>query len=132
MQTETLTKVELKRQVKRFLQDPNRGISLELFAELCGCSKDTLQNVFVKETDLLSEYIQRRVSKGYQAWRRGEVAIMKNRDNTRFVQYRKEPKPALKRSMGLQLEGGQIKIKVGIANKFDYSQPSLKEQLGDN
>jgi len=77
----------------------------------------------------LTEYVQRRVSKAYVEYRDGEVAIMQNRDTSKFVQYRKELKPVLQRSTGLQVINGEIKIKVGIANKHDYAVSDLDEQL---
>ena len=120
---------ELKRTIKRFLSDKNRGISIPLFAELCGVSVAILRLVFIKEEEPLTEYVQRRVSKGYQSWLRGEVAVMMNRDQTRFVQYRKEPKPRVARSMGLEVQNGQIKLKIGLKNKADYSNLDIDEQL---
>jgi hypothetical protein len=120
---------ELKRTIKRFLADRNRGISIPLFADLCGVSVAILRLVFIREEEPLTEYIQRRVSKGYRSWLRGEVAVMMNRDQTRFVQYRKEPKPRVARSMGLEVQNGQIKLKIGLKNKADYSNLDIDEQL---
>jgi hypothetical protein len=120
---------DLKRTIKRFLSDKNRGISIPLFAELCGVSVAILRLVFIKEEEPLTEYVQRRVSKGYQSWLRGEVAVMMNRDQTRFVQYRKEPKPRVARSIGLEVQNGQIKLKIGLKNKADYSNLDIDEQL---
>jgi hypothetical protein len=70
------------------------------------------------------------VSKAYHEWKDGEVAIMQNRDTSKFVQYRKESKPVFKRTTGLQVVNGEIKIKLGISNKYDYSGSTLDEQLG--
>ena len=125
----TIPRLELKRTIKRFLTDKNRGISIPLFAELCGVSVAILRLVFIKEEEPLTEYVQRRVSKGYQSWVRGEVAVMMNRDQTRFVQYRKEAKPKVARSMGLEVQNGQIKLKIGLKNKADYSNLDIDEQL---
>ena len=125
----SIPRAELKRIIKRFLKDKDRGISIDLFADLCGLSTSIIKMVFVDETEPMTEYVQRRVSKGYTEYRDGEVAIMKNRDNTKFVQYRKEATPAMQRSTSLQMVNGQIKIKVGITNKYDYSVNSLDEQL---
>jgi hypothetical protein len=124
-----IPRLELKRIIKRFLTDKNRGISIPLFAELCGVSVAILRLVFIKEEEPLTEYVQRRVSKGYQSWVRGEVAVMMNRDQTRFVQYRKEAKPKVARSMGLEVQNGQIKLKIGLKNKADYSNLDIDEQL---
>ena len=124
-----IPRLELKRTIKRFLTDKNRGISIPLFAELCGVSVAILRLVFIKEEEPLTEYVQRRVSKGYQSWVQGEVAVMMNRDQTRFVQYRKEAKPKVARSMGLEVQNGQIKLKIGLKNKADYSNLDIDEQL---
>ena len=129
MVDQPLTKRELMRQIRRFLKDQKRGISTKLFAELCGIDRAHLLDVFIYRVHPLTEYIQRRVSKGYQSWLRGDVAVMMNRDQTRFVQYRKESKPRMARSMGLAVENGQIKLKIGVKNKADYSNPDLDEQL---
>jgi hypothetical protein len=54
---------------------------------------------------------------------------MQNRDNTKFVQYRKEANPIMQRSTALQLVNGKITIKVGIKNTSDYSGLTLDEQF---
>ena len=120
-----LTKVELLRQIKKFLQDPDRGISHAMFAELCGINKFYMMDVFVYQTEPLSETVQIRVNKGYDAWKRGMVKTMVRRNQTRYVDYRKEPKPNLAPSMGLKLVGGQLKLRVGMVNRHDYSQRDL-------
>jgi hypothetical protein len=125
-----MPKAQLLREIKRFIKDKNRGISRELFAELCGISLTLLRDVFINEIIPMTENTQIRVSRGYAAYKRGEVAVMMNRDQTRFVQFRKEPKPMYERSTGLQVVDGQIKIKLGIRNAADYSGSDLNEQLG--
>ena len=125
----TIPKRELLRVIKRFAKDQNRGISIKLFAELCGVDKDHLLDVFFYRVKPLTEYMQIRVSKGYNSWLKGEVAVMQNRDKTRFVEYRREPKPRLARTTGLHLVNGEIKIKVGVSNRGDYSGQTLDEAL---
>ena len=122
-------KTELRRIIKRFLQDKNRGISISLFAELAGLSTSHIRDVFLNESEPMTEYVQRRVSKAYQEWIKGEVAIMQNRDTSLFVQYRKEAKPILHKSSKLTLINGEIKINMGIKPKYDYSDLTLDEQL---
>ena len=125
----TIPKVELKRIIRKFLVDPDRGISIPLFCDLAGVSTTQLRNVFLRECESLSEYMQIRVSKAYLEWKNGEVAIMQNRDTSRFVQYRKESKPVMTRKTSLQVVNGEIKIKLGISNRYDYSDIWLDEQL---
>jgi hypothetical protein len=115
--------------IRRFLKDKNRGISIALFADLCGVSLSTMRDVFLYHTEPLSEFVQRRVWKGYQSWAKGEVAVMQNQDNTKFTEYRRQPKPMLKRSMGLKVVNGEIKVRIGLVHRADYSQPQLDEQL---
>jgi AraC-like DNA-binding protein len=124
-----ITKRDLRRIIKRFLADKDRGISMALFADLAGVSLSILKMVFLYETEPMSEYVQRRVTKAYLEFRDGEVAIMQNRDNTKFVQYRKEAKPVIQKSTALQLVNGKITIKVGMKNASDYSDLTLDEQF---
>lgn len=115
--------------MKRFMQSENRHISMNLFADLCGVAVQTLYDVFEDERYPMSEYVQRRVSKGYTAWMRGEVAIMQNRDTSKFLKFRKESKLRLARSVRLAVTPDGIKIRPGIRNLNDYSEPNLKDQL---
>lgn len=117
------------RVVKRFLEDKDRGISIKLFAELCGLHEDTLENVFQKEVYPMTEYVQIRVSKGYLAWKNGEIAVMQNRDKTRFFEYRKQNKPRLVRGFGVQFVNGEAKLNIGPKNLADYGGFDIDEQL---
>lgn len=125
----SLTKKELMRVIKRFLDDKDRGISLKLFAEVCGLHEDTLENVFLKQLYPMSEYVQIRVSKGYNAWKNGEIAVMQNRDKSRFVEYRKQNKPRLVRGFGVQFVNGEAKLNIGVKNLADYGGFDIDEQL---
>lgn len=126
---QAIPKKELKEIMKRFLADKNRGISIPLFAELAGVSNDHLRDVFIDQIQPLTEYMQWRVSKAYTEWQNGEVSVMQNQDRSRFVQYRKTPKPIYKKSASIKLVDGQVRLKVGLVNKYDYSEMSLDEQL---
>ena len=126
----TLPKTTLRRAIKRFLQDKNRGISIDLFAQLAGISTSHLKDVFLYESEPMTEYIQRRVSKAYTEWVNGEVAIMQNRNRSKYIEYRREAKPRILPTTGLQMINGKIGIRLGMRNIDDYSQPPLFE--GDN
>jgi hypothetical protein len=125
----TIPQRELMRIMKRFYKDPQRGISKKLFAELTGYDEWHLREVFENETHPMTITLQKRVSKAYQEWRNGEVAIMKNRDNSKFVQYRKDARPVVERKNQLTVVNGEIKLKIGLVNKYDYAQQTLDEQL---
>jgi len=128
--TPVIPKRELLVLIRRFVQDENRGISQDLFCELAGISKKMLFEVFVHGNWPMSETMQRRVSRAYQAWRAGEVAVMQNRDRTRFVQYRKTPKPRMARTRKIVFDGNGPRLVLGIRNRADYSDPDIDEQLG--
>jgi len=86
-------------------------------------------DVFVRDKEPLTEVVQIRVSKAYQQWKSGNVRVMQNKDRTRYVEYRKESKPPMMASMGLQVTSGGIKLKVGMVNRHDYSEITLDEAL---
>jgi hypothetical protein len=47
----------------------------------------------------------------------------------KYLEYRKEPKPVAVRGYGLQATSEGIKLKIGLKNKFDYSDYRLDETL---
>jgi hypothetical protein len=125
----TLPQRELMRIMKKFYADPHRGISKSLFADLVGFEDSYLRRIFEDEEFPMTLSVQVRVSKAYTEWKNGEVAIMQNRDRTKFVQYRKDAKPVVERKNQLEVVNGQIKLKIGLVNKHDYSRQTLDEQL---
>lgn len=125
-----IPKVQLLQCMKRFVNDTNRGISIALFCEVAGLSEQHFYDVFYNESSPMTEQSQIRVSRAYNAWLRGELRVMQNKNKTRYVEYRKTPEPKIRRSMGLEVKDGAIKLKVGLRNKADYMQPTLEEQLG--
>ena len=126
---QVIPKAELLQLVKRFIADPNRAMSIDLFAELAGLSKNTIVNVFQNETHPMTEITQRRVSKAYKSVVNGEVIVMQNKDKTRFIQYRKEPQLRLVKSNRISLVNGNLKVQLGVVNRNDYSRQNLDEQL---
>jgi hypothetical protein len=124
-----LSKSELIKQMKRFVADKDRGISIPLFCDLAGMSPAHFRDVFVDEKHPLTETVQRRVNKAYIHWKLGMVKVMKRNDNTRYVDYRREAKPAIMPTMGLKLTSDGIKLRVGMVNRHDYSETDLNEAL---
>lgn len=123
------SKKDLMERMARFFKDKKRGISIKLFADLCGVTERLLWMVFNEKTAPLSETLQRRVSKALQSLERGDIAVMERIDLTRKVEYRKKPKPRYIKSCKLVLGPNGIGLKVGVRNKFDYSNPRLDEVL---
>lgn len=124
-----LPKKELMRQIKKFHADKERGISIALFCELAGINSEHFKDVFIRECEPLTEYIQMRVNKAYTQWKAGNVRVMRRKDLTRYVEYRKTPEPPIMAGMGLRVTPDGIKIKVGMVNRHDYSEIDLNEAL---
>jgi len=122
-----IPKQELKLLVGRFLKDKQRGISLQKFADLCGISREFLADVFIYENAPMSETTQRRVSSAYQAWREGRVKVMRRKDQTQYVDYRKVAEPAIFPHMGIVKSPDGFKLSIGPRNRHDYSYPTLDE-----
>ena len=123
---------DLLKHLRRFAEDKNRGISIDLFSDLCGISKSLMVRIIDGRLPM-SEWAQRRISKALSEWRLGKVAVMENRDHTRYVEYRREPKPVGRKMCELRSNGKGIQLVVGVKVKGDYSQPGLGESLrGDN
>jgi hypothetical protein len=125
---EVIPRVELKRIIKAFMMDKRRGIPLSLFAELCGMDRTHLYNIFISESHPLTETMQRRISKGYCSWRDGKIIVLE-RYGKKWIEYRKEPKKRAARGYGLQIKDGEVRLKLGIKNRLDYSDYSIDEQL---
>lgn len=125
-----MTRSEIRDAIRRFQQDENKILSEALLCEAAGISLWTFHNVF-KNNAPMSEMVQRRMGKALKAWASGELRIMRNKDRTRYIEYRKEPKPVLQRSIRLQFKDNRISLNSGMRNLNDYTQPSLKEQMED-
>lgn len=125
---EVIPKAELKVLVKRLLLDKKKAIPTRLFAELCGISRYHLHETFVLETRPISEVVQRRVSRAYCLWRDGKIRVMVHYGR-KYLEFRQEPKPVAVRGYGLQATSEGIKLKIGIKNKFDYSDYRLDETM---
>jgi hypothetical protein len=124
-----MPKAEIYRQMERFWKDPDKTLSIKMFAEFCGLSESLLKRVFyVKDLDM-TEHTQIAVSRALERMTRGDVMMIYDKGNKRRLLYRQEPKPRLAKSMSLVADGGQIGLKVGIKNKSDYSRPDFAEQM---
>jgi hypothetical protein len=121
-----LTKDELKRQIRKFLIDGDRGISHKMFAELCGINVDHMRDVFMYNKAPLTEMVQTRVNRGYHYWKQGLVRTMQRKDRTVYVDYRKEAKPVFAPKYGLQVKDGKIVMRIGMVNRYDYSERDLQ------
>lgn len=129
MEADYLSKTELKKQIRRFIEDKDRGISIAHFCEVAGIAHRYFLDIFYYDKHPLSEMFQIRVNKAYKEWKEGKLVVMKRANNTRYVDYRKTPKPPLLPEMGLKMTSEGLKLRVGMVNRHDYSRPDLDEQL---
>ena len=128
METQVPTKRDLMSMIRRFIRNKERGISIKLFAQAAGVNHLHFLDVFWYRTEPLTEKMQIRVNKAYEAWKNGQLAIMQNRNRTKFVTYRTEAQPRVVPSTGLAMVNGKIQIKVGMRNIDDYSQAPILER----
>jgi hypothetical protein len=126
---DVLTKKEIYAQIERYRADPESAMSWTFFAELAGMSVHTLQHVFVKKDLPMSIETQIKVSRALKRLAAGEVKVVYNKDRSRKLVYNQQNRPRIARSMQVDLQGGKLCLKVGLRNKSDYSQPTLREKL---
>jgi len=119
-----LSKKQLMKEIKLFLQDKDRGISIELFGELAGLSSHHIEEVFLQESRPMTEYTQKRVNRAYEIWKSGRVKVMRKFTGHRYVDFRKEPEIPLYPQLKIEMVNGVPKVTLGPVNRHDYSQIS--------
>jgi hypothetical protein len=119
-----LSKKQLMKEIKLFLKDKDRGISIELFGELAGLSKLHIEEVFTRETRPLTEYTQKRVNRAYEMWKSGRVRVMRKHSGHRYVDFKKEPEIPLYPNLKIEMVNGMPKVTLGPVNRHDYSNIS--------
>ena len=130
----TLTNKDLMARYKRFHANQNRGISLPLFASLCGFSSRYLHSVFIEEEEPLTEPVQVRVSRAMLAHEKGQLRTMEDPlTKKRHAEYRPrgEEKPRIAKAISFTVSNGKIGLKPRPINRQDFSRPNLDDLLGD-
>lgn len=123
----TLPEKEIRDWMCNYLRKKEgRPMSVSLFSELCGIKKRTLETIF-NDGEMLSEVNQIRLSKAINDIESGNVSVMVNRDRTKFIEYRKQPRVVMRRSFQIVNQSGQIGLKIGLKNKSDYRSTKLLE-----
>ena len=128
--TEVLSKAELYRRMDRYAADDKRLLSWKFLAELAGYSQEYLRDVFLYKKEPLSETMQIRLSKALDRVAKGEVTLVQWRDRSRELRYNNEPKPRLIKGAKIVLRDGKLALAMKPINRGDYSETTLKEQLG--
>lgn len=125
-----LSKFELYKRMERFAADDKRLLSWPYFAELAGFDPGYLREIFLYKRSPLTETVQIRVSKALERLEKGEVTLVRWKDNSRELRYNNEAKPRLVKAGKLVMRDGKVQLAMGPVNRGDYSQPTLQEQLG--
>ena len=124
-----LSKRQMMEVIPAFMRDKKRGISIALFAELCGLAPLHLRDVFLYGRYPLTELVQTRVNRAYEQWIRGDVAVMM-KGNNKYLEFRKQPKPQMVKRRLITYDGSGFKLDLGIRPKAqDYQRPDLDQQL---
>ena len=116
-----LTKVQLLKEIQLFIRDKDRGISIDHFAEVAGITEWHIRQVFDLQTEPLTEYGQRRVNRAYMHWKEGKLKVMVMKNRKRFVDYRKEPQPAIIPTSKLIMTDSGFKVQNKPLNRHDYA-----------
>jgi len=124
-----LPKRELMKRMERFFADSNRGISKEMFSEICGMSVNALNETFVYKARPISDQMQIWVSKALLEWEAGKVLVKRRSNGTKFLEYQRNPQPQMRAHTGLKFTSEGFKLDIGLRNRADYSGPTLTEQM---
>jgi hypothetical protein len=116
-----LTKKQLMVEMKLFVEDKDRGISINNFCEIVGISSRLFTYVFCELKFPMTEETQRKVNRAYNHWKEGRLRVMKKHTNETYPDYRKEPVQPLVHVTRIQPTAGGFKVQVGAINRHDYS-----------
>ena len=108
-------------ELKLFLKDKDRGISIRNFCEIAGISERLFNYVIHEEKMPMSENVQRGLNRAYRHWKEGRLKVMKKRNNETYPDYRKEPiQPLIPVSKLVSTPQG-FKVQIKPINRHDYS-----------
>jgi len=108
-------------EMKLFLEDKDRGISIKNFCELAGISDRLFFYIFREGTAPLTEETQRGLNRAYKHWKEGKIRVMKKRTNETYPDYRKEPVQPLIPMSKLVMTHTGFKVQNKPLNRHDYA-----------
>jgi len=108
-------------EMKLFLEDKDRGISIKNFCELAGISDRLFFYIFREGTAPLTEETQRGLNRAYKHWKEGKIRVMKKRTNETYPDYRKEPVQPLIPMSKLVMTNTGFKVQNKPLNRHDYA-----------
>lgn len=124
-----LTKAEITRRLEAMRSKRKRGFTMRMFADFAAIGYRHMESITRDGSSTFTELTQRKLSKALLALEKGEAGPRIDILGRKFIDYHPKAKPVLRRSMGLEITATGIKMKVGITNKYDFSQPRLDDSL---
>jgi len=118
---QALDKRTLKKELKLFLADKDRGISIKNFCEIAGISERLFLLVVKEGKAPMTESCQRGLNRAYLHWKEGKIRVMKKHTNETYPDYRKEPAPPVIPMNKLVFTNGGFKVQSKPLNRHDYS-----------
>lgn len=106
-----------------------RGFTMKMFAEFASMDYRHLESVTRDRADTFTELTQRKLSRALLSLEKGEAGPRIDILGKKFIGYHPKSKPVLRRSVGLTATTDGFAIKVGLANKYDFSKPRLDDAL---
>lgn len=124
-----LTKAEIIRRLEAMRVKRKRGFTMKMFAEFACMNYRHMESVTRNQADTFTELTQRKLSKALLALEAGEAGPRIDILGRKFIGYHKNPKPVLRRAVGLEKTADGFRMKVGIVNKYDFSKPRLDDSV---
>lgn len=124
-----LTKAEIIRRLEIMRSKRKRGFTMRMLADFAAIGYRHMESITRDGSSTFTELTQRKLSKAILALENGEAGPRMDILGRKFIDYHPKAKPVLRRSMGLEITATGIKMKVGITNKYDFSQPRLDDSL---
>jgi len=116
-----LTKAQLKKELKLFLADKDRGISIKNFCEIAGISERLFLYMIKEDKVPMTEFSQRGLNRAYEHWKEGKIRVMKKHTNETYPDYRKEPAPPIIPMSKLVFTNEGFKVQNKPVNRHDYA-----------
>lgn len=121
-----LTKQQIIDRISAMYLNKNRGFTMYHFVDFSDIDYAHFRRVYKQESPM-TESIQRKLSRALIALENGEAGPRRDIAGRKSVGYhrREEQRPAMARSMGLQSVGGEIKMRIGIVNKYSFNHKKI-------
>lgn len=121
-----LTKEQIIERISAMYLNTKRGFTIYHFVEFADLDYAHFRRVYKQEVPM-TESVQRKLSRALTALENGEAGPRRDIAGRKSLGYhrKEEQRPTMTRSMGLQNVGGEIKMRVGIVNKYSFNNKKI-------